>query len=243
MQGSEILKEITKDLKRLADPEKVPLYKSYFKTGKGDYGEGDEFYGIRVPEIRKVGAKYAMISLDEIEQLLASKMHEERFLALVILRKQYSKAKSLSEKKTIYDFYLKHTAGINNWDLVDSSALYIVGFYLLETENVENSTPAVLLKLAKSEDLWSRRIAILSTFAFIRKQKFYPSITLSTMLLNDKHDLMHKAVGWMLREVANRDRSVTEAFLNEHAATMPRTMLRYAIEKFPESLRKQYMKK
>jgi len=241
MDSNSNLKEIKKTLQSLADPVKVPLYKSYFKTGEGEYGEGDEFYGIRVPQIRKVATMYIKTSLDEIEELLASKMHEERFLALAILRKQYSTAKSLAEKKVICDFYLNHTDGINNWDLVDTSALYIVGAYLLETENVDETTPEILLKLAKSEDLWRRRIAILSTFAFIRKQKFYPSIAISRMLVNDKHDLIHKAVGWMLREVANRDRSLTETFLNEFAATMPRTMLRYALEKFPQPLRKKYM--
>jgi len=229
------LNDIRIDLRKIADLEKAKLLQRYFKTGKGEYAEGDVFLGISVPEVRKVGMKHKSITLKETEKLLKSKIHEERFIALEILVMKFDSGNE-KEKKEIYDFYLKNTKSINNWDLVDTSALYIIGKYLIGKKR------EVLYKLAKSKNLWERRISIISTAAFIVNKDFDDTFKISKILLTDKEDLIHKAVGWMLREVGKRDLKAEETFLNKYYTNMPRTMLRYAIEKFPEAKRKDYLK-
>ncbi|MBI4980108.1 DNA alkylation repair protein [Candidatus Woesearchaeota archaeon] len=232
-----MLISLQQDLAKLADAEKAELYAKFFKTGKGEYGEGDKFLGIVVPEQREAAKKYSKLSLSELQQLLSSNIHEYRLTALFILINKYQKATE-TEKKELFDFYLKNTKNINNWDLVDSSAPYIVGDYLLDKGDTKKS---ILYQLAKSVNLWERRIAILSTQAFIRKEQFDDTLKIAEILLNDNHDLIHKAVGWMLREIGNRNQEVEEEFLKKHYTTMPRTMLRYAIEKFEENKRKPYL--
>lgn len=231
-----MLTEIRQELKNLAEPEKVTAYQRFFKTGVGEYGEGDIFLGLTGPKTRSVAKKYARASDLDLQQLLQSKIHEERLCALLILIKQFQKGDE-KKQKLIFDFYLQNTFNINNWDLVDLSAPNIVGSFLLDKER------KILFSLAKSENLWERRIAIISTFTFIRNNQFQDSLQIAERLLSDKHDLIHKAVGWMLREVGKRNLEVEEEFLQKHYKTMPRTMLRYAIEKFPEEKRKDYLKK
>ena len=207
----------------------------FFKTGKGEYGEGDIFLGIRVPELRKMAKKYTRIAIDEVSQLLKSQFHEERLLALFMLIDIFRRG-SEKDRKKIYALYLNNTKFINNWDLVDCSADHIVGAYLRGTEK----TP--LYNLAKSNSLWKRRISIMATFHFIKHNKFTATLKIAQMLLHDEEDLIHKAVGWMLREIGKRDSDVEERFLKKHYKSMPRTMLRYAIEKFPEVKRKCYLR-
>ncbi len=229
-----MLDQIKRDLLRLSDPEKAKKLSGFFKTGKGQYGEGDIFLGIPVPEQRKVAKKYRDLPLSDVQELLSSKIHEHRLTALIILVSKYEKADD-SGKKEIFSFYLKNTENINNWDLVDLSAPKIVGDYLF------NKDTSILFKLAKSDNLWERRIAILSTFTFIRNNDFEDALSISELLLHDEHDLIHKAVGWMLREIGKRDQEIEERFLNKHCMQMPRTMLRYAIEKFDKNKRKFYL--
>jgi len=225
--------EVKKELLKLADKKKAELLQGFFKTGRGEYGEGDIFLGIVVPEQRKVAKKYKDIDLNVIQELLNSKFHEHRLVALLILVEKYQKDDS---KKEIVDFYLKNTANINNWDLVDLTAHKILGEYLQDKDR------DLLFKLAKSENLWERRISVISTFAFINKGDYEDSFRIAEMLLNDKHDLIHKAIGWMLREVGKRvSQEEEEKFLKKHYRTMPRTMLRYAIERFDEKKRKYYL--
>jgi len=228
------LSELRKELKENADPEQAKNLQRFFKTGKGEYGEGDIFLGIKVPVQRKICKDFTEIDLDEIQELLNSDIHEERMCALFILVSKYKKAEN---KKQIFEFYMKNYNNINNWDLVDLSAPNIPGNYLLDKPK------NILYEFANSDNLWKKRIAILSTFAFIKEKKFDDSLKIAELLLNDKHDLIHKAVGWMLREIGKRDKQVEEIFLNKHVSKMPRTMLRYAIEKFPESERKAYLEK
>lgn len=204
------------------------------KTGPGQYAEGDRFLGVRVPDVRRIAREFRALSLDGARALLASKWHEERLLALVILTMQFAKA-SDSERKAIYNLYLASTDRINNWDLVDVSAPQIVGAYLLDRDR------RPLYRLAKSKSLWERRIAILATQHFIRRGELDPTFAIAELLLRDRHDLIHKAVGWMLREAGLRDRSRLELFLDVHAPAMPRTMLRYSIERLPNDLRRRYM--
>jgi 3-methyladenine DNA glycosylase AlkD len=229
-----MLEQIKKDLAQLGDPERAKNSRWFFKTGKGQYGEGDIFLGITVPEQRKIAKKYVDLSFDDLQELLKSKIHEHRFTALVILISKYQKAEE-SIKKEIFDFYLENSENINNWDLVDLSAPKIVGNYLLDKER------SILYKLAKSDSLWERRISILSTFTFIYNNGFEDALSISEILLNDEHDLIHKAVGWALREIGKRDQNLEEKFLSKHYLHMPRTMLRYAIEKFDEKKRKKYL--
>ena len=222
---------VESELLALADPKRVSGYQRFFKTGKGEYGEGDVFIGVTVPNQRKVAKKCRDISLSDAEKLLKSKVHEHRLTALFILIDKFKKG----EKEKVYSLYLNNAKKVNNWDLVDSSAPYIVGKYLLDKDR------KVLYSLAKSDNLWERRIAMLSCFAFIRNNDFSDALNIAEILVDDKHDLMHKAVGWMLREIGKLDMSVEEKFLKKYCRTMPRTMLRYAIEKFPEAKRKFYM--
>lgn len=231
-----MLTSLQQHLQQLADPKKAVIYAQFFKTGKGEYGEGDKFLGIVVPEQRKAAQKYSNLSLSELQQLLSSGIHEYRLTALFILIKKYQKSTD-AERKEIFNFYLKNTKHINNWDLVDSSAPYIVGTYLLDKDK------SVLYQLARSTNLWEKRIAILSTQAFIRNRKFKDTLQIAQILLQDNQDLLHKAVGWMLREVGKRNRKAEEEFLNKHYIAMPRTMLRYAIEKFEKKKKEFYMKK
>ncbi len=227
---------IQQELKSLADPEKAKLLQGFFKTGKGEYGEGDVFLGLTVPQIRVIAKEYFKeISLSSVQELVESEYHEFRMCGLIILTYKYEKF--VNERREIYDFYLKNTKYINNWDLVDVTVPKTVGNYLVDKDR------SILYKLARSSDLWERRIAILATFAFIRNNDFADSLKLAEILLSDKHDLIHKAVGWMLREVGKKDQAVEEEFLQKHYKTMPRTMLRYAIERFEEGKRKEYLKK
>ena len=229
-----MLDHIKRDLLQLSDPNRAKKLSGFFKTGKGQYGEGDLFLGILVPEQRKVAKKYIDLSLNDLQELLKSKIHEHRFTALVILISKYRKAEK-SGKEEIFSFYLKNTENINNWDLVDLSAPRIIGEYLVDKDR------SILYKLAKSKSLWERRIAILSTFKFIDNNDFEDALNISELLLHDEHDLIHKAVGWALREIGKRDQKIEERFLNKHSMQMPRTMLRYAIEKFDEKKRKFYL--
>jgi 3-methyladenine DNA glycosylase AlkD len=229
-----MLDQIKKEMAQLSDPHRAKNLSWFFKTGKGQYGEGDIFLGIPVPEQRKIAKRYVDLSLEDLHELLNSKVHEHRFTALVILISKYRKAEE-SGKKEIFDFYLRNTENINNWDLVDLSAPRIVGDYLINRER------SILYKLAKSDSLWERRISILSTFTFIYNNDFEDALNISELLLHDEHDLIHKAVGWALREIGKRDQNVEERFLAKHCLHMPRTMLRYAIEKFDEEKRKRYL--
>ncbi|MEK6892702.1 MAG: DNA alkylation repair protein [Nanoarchaeota archaeon] len=228
------LKNLKKELRSFANPSKAKLLQRFFKTGKGEYGEGDVFLGLVVPEQRKIAKKYCDLTLRDLQELIKSKIHEERLISLFILINKYDRA-SAEDKKEIYEFYLKNAKYINNWDLVDLSAPNIPGAHLVD-KNRE-----VLYSLAKSENLWEKRIAILSCFSFIKNGDFDDALKIAEILLHDKHDLIHKAVGWMLREIGKRNKKAEEVFLKKYYKTMPRTMLRYAIEKFPENERKKYL--
>jgi 3-methyladenine DNA glycosylase AlkD len=223
--------EAARRLRDFASEERAAVNRRFFKTGAGQYGEGDQFLGVSVPNLRTVVREFRSLTLDELLPLLHSKWHEERLLAVVILTEQYKRG----DRDAIYALYLANMKFINNWDLVDASAPQIVGAHLFERSR------APLHKLAKSKSLWERRIAIIATQHFIRNGDFDDTLAIATMLLGDKEDLIHKAAGWMLREVGNRDRARLLSFLDEHVTSMPRTMLRYAIEKFPEELRKKYL--
>jgi len=227
--------DIRKRLRQLGSPEHAAVSRRFFKTGPGEYGEGDIFIGIKVPVLRKLAKEYRDLALKDIKKLLASEIHEERLLALFMLVALFNDADEF-KKKEICELYLKNTSFVNNWDLVDSSAEHIVGAFLMD----KNKTP--LYRLAESKDLWERRIAIMSTFHFIKRGEFGETLKIAEMLLPDKEDLIHKAVGWMLREIGKRDMQAEEVFLTAHCKIMPRTMLRYAIEKFPEEKRKDHLK-
>jgi len=230
---------IKQELQNFANSEKAKLLQRYFKTGKGEYAEGDIFIGIVMPDIRKVAKKYFKeISLRDIQELLNSKIHEERMCALVMLIEKFKKAKKNPlERRQIFELYMKNTNRINNWDLVDVTCPHIVG------EFTKKEGTEILKQLARSKNLWERRIAIVSTYSFIRKRNFGETLAISEILLTDEHDLIHKAVGWMLREVGKKNKNVLELFLSSRHKQMPRTMLRYAIEKFPEEERKRWMEK
>ena len=227
--------EIQKRLLDLEDREQAKTLQSFFKTGPGDYGEGDLFLGIRVPTLRKLSQELVDMDLGEVEALLKSSFHEQRLLALLILVLKYNRG-SEPEKKKIYVLYLKRTLCINSWDLVDLSAPNIVGDFLM------NRDKKPLYRLAYSPVLWERRIAIVTTFAFIKNHRFDDTLAIAKILLLDQVDLIQKAVGWMLREVGKRDPACEEAFLREYCRHMPRTMLRYAIERFPAAKRQRFMK-
>jgi len=230
-----MLKEIRIALREFADESDAVALQRFFKTGPGEYAEGDRFIGVRVAAPSRVARKYRKLPMVDILALLRSEIHEERLLALIILTQKYQKG-SPREQAEIYRIYMDHTRHINNWDLVDTSAAQIVGAYL------ENRSRKPLHTLAHSESIWERRIAIIATFRFIKSDEFDETIKIAETLVSDPEDLIHKAVGWMLRAVGKRDRSKEEAFLKKHYRNMPRTMLRYAIEKFPENIRQQYLK-
>jgi 3-methyladenine DNA glycosylase AlkD len=225
------LSNLKKEIRSIASPEKAKVYQWFFKTGPGQYGEGDVFIGLTMPQVHSLVKKYNALPFPEIQKLLQSKIHEERSIALLILVKNYP-----NNPEKIYDFYLQNTKYINNWDLVDLTAHKVVGRHL------ENRDRKILYKLAKSKSLWERRISIISTFWFHKEKDFKDSMALAEILVQDHHDLMHKAVGWVLREVGKSDLALLEKFLKKHCKTMPRTMLRYSIEKFPEEKRQKYLK-
>jgi 3-methyladenine DNA glycosylase AlkD len=228
-------KDIRTELRAVADPGKAQILARFFKTGPGDYGEGDLFLGVVVPKTRRIAKAHANAAEVDIVRLLRSKYHEERLTALLILVEQYRRGDS-SRKRTIFDLYLANTDCINNWDLVDLTAQHIIG------DQLYGGSCEVLTRLALSGDLWERRIAMLATYHFIRRGESGEALRIAELLLRDSHDLIHKAVGWMLREVGKRcSRQVECRFLDRHAGVMPRTMLRYAIEHFPEKLRKHYL--
>ncbi len=223
-----------RELKSLASPSRARALRCFFKTAPGEYGAGDRFLGLRVPQLRKLAATHQSAPLGTITRLLSSKWHEERMLALFILVRQY-RAAGPAQCDAIFRLYLRNTNRINNWDLVDCSAEQIVGAHLREKGR------ARLMRLARSRSLWERRIAIIATAHYIKCGEFGDTLRIARLLRDDPHDLIHKAVGWMLREVGKRDRAVLEKFLRQHAGRMPRTMLRYAIERFPERLRREHL--
>jgi 3-methyladenine DNA glycosylase AlkD len=223
---------IEKELQGKKDPIRAKILSRFFKTGKGQYGEGDVFLGIVVPIQRTIAKKYKDISLKEVQKLLNSKMHEYRLTGLLVLVEKYKE-----DKEMVYNKYIKNFRNINNWDLVDLTAPKIMGDFLKDKKK------DILYSLAVSDDLWERRISIIATFAFIKDNDFKDALKISKILLNDKHDLIHKAVGWMLREIGKRDKEVEKEFLNKYYRFMPRTMLRYSIEKFNRGEKEFYMKK
>jgi 3-methyladenine DNA glycosylase AlkD len=225
------LTSLKKELAAAADSERARNLAWFFKTGKGQYGYGDRFIGLTVPTMRRIAHRYTHLPLQDVEKLLASPIHEHRLAALEILVTQYEREKS----KAIFDFYLKHTKFVNNWDLVDTSAPYIVGQHLLTRPR------KVLYRLAKSKNLWERRIAIVSTFAFIKAGEIDDTFAIAKLLLKDDHDLIHKAVGWALREAGKRSTPALLEFLKQNYSALPRTTLRYAIERFPEPQRKHLL--
>lgn len=226
---------IEKELKKLSDKDQAAILQRFFKTGPGEYGEGDRFLGIKVPVLRSFARSHQNVPLGESARLLRSPYHEARMVALFILIRLYEKGDDALKEK-IFHLYLRSTKHINNWDLVDLSAPNIVGDYLLERDR------KILFRLVKSKLLWERRIAVLATFTFIRNNDFADTLRLAEILIDDAEDLMHKAVGWMLRETGKRDNALLKSFLQTRYQLMPRTMLRYAIEKFPETERKKYLK-
>jgi len=223
-------------LRRIASPEIAKTSAWFFKTGPGQYGEGDQFLGVKVPEVRRVARSFRDLAIEEVSRLLDSPIHEDRLAALVVLVNQFERVDEARQKK-IFELYLSSTGRINNWDLVDVSAPQIVGGWLAERSRT------TLRKLARSTGLWERRIAIIATLHFIRQRDFADTLAIAELLLGDKHDLIHKATGWMLREVGKRDEAVLRGFLDQFATKMPRTMLRYAIERLPETSRRAYMLK
>lgn len=230
------MKSILQTVLSQRNPEAAEHSARFFKTDPGQYGEGDKFLGITVPKLRKIAKQFPNLELTEIEKLLQNPWHEVRLSGLYVLVNQFQKGDKKT-KKLIYTFYLKHRASVNNWDLVDTSAPRIVGEYLLKNPDEKK----ILYRLVKSKNIWERRIAIVATLSFIRKNEFTDILALSKLLFNDTHDLLHKAVGWMLREAGKRDVSVLKKFLKEYASMMPRTALRYAIEKFSPEERKKYL--
>lgn len=234
---SQLVTDIKTALQEVADPEKAAFFPSFFKTGPGEYGEGDVFIGVTVPKQRKIVKEFArQATLVEIEELLQQEIHEYRLTALLLLVEKYARSKREGKKQEIVDLYLANTKYINNWDLVDASAEKILGIHYFDKDT------SILRQLAKSESLWEQRMAIISTFYFIRNEQYQPTLDIAELLLNHPHDLIHKAVGWMLREVGKKNYDVEYEFLLKHYRTMPRTMLRYAIEKFEPEVRQQFLK-
>ena len=231
--------DIRKELKSMADHDKAATLQRFFKTGPSHYGEGDTFIGVMVPKSRQIAKKFNQLPLGEIRILLYSRIHEERLVALLILAWRYIRSSSSMEREEIAKFYLEHIQQVNNWDLVDLSAPNILGAHLADRDDRR----PLLYRLAGSENVWERRIAILATLHFIRKGDFSETLKIAGMLLHDRHDLIHKAVGWMLREVGKRDAAAEVAFLEKYCNVMPRTMLRYAIERLSESKKRRYNNK
>jgi len=224
------------EIRALANKEIAQHSLRFFKTDKGEYGHGDLFLGVRAPQIRLIAKKHIDISITDMKTLIQSKYHEERFLGLIILVNKYAKTKDKKNRNQLYKIYVSSFKYINNWNLVDVTCPHVTGKHLIDKDRT------ILYKWAKSEDLWTKRIAMISTFYFIRKNDLDDTFKIADMLLQDEHDLIHKAVGWMLREAGKRDIKKEETFLKKHYKTMPRTMLRYSIEKFPETKRQKYLK-
>lgn len=226
---------LKEQLKKYIDKDKAEFLPRFFKVAPGEYGEGDVFIGVTVPNQRKVARNFKKLSFDDIESLLKEEVHEYRLTALLILVHQFEKSKE-DNKKALINFYLENADRVNNWDLVDSTAHKILGPYLI------NKDRKILYKLAKEDHLWKQRIAIMTTFHFIKNNDYKDALAISEILINHNHDLIHKAVGWMLREIGKRDKEVEVEYLNKYYKQMPRTMLRYAIEKFPNEERQNYLK-
>lgn len=224
------------EIRALANKEIAQHSLRFFKTDKGEYGHGDLFLGVRAPKIRLIAKKHIDISITDMKTLIQSKYHEERFLGLIILVNKYAKTKDKKNRNQLYKIYVSSFKYINNWNLVDVTCPHVTGKHLIDKDRT------ILYKWAKSEDLWTKRIAMISTFSFIRKNDLEDTFKIAEILLHDEHDLIHKAVGWMLREAGKRDLKREETFLKKYYKTMPRTMLRYAIEKFPETKRQKYLK-
>jgi 3-methyladenine DNA glycosylase AlkD len=224
------------EIRALANKEIAENSLRFFKTGKGEYGYSDIFLGVRAPKIRSIAKKHIDISIADMKTLIQSKYHEERFLGLIILVNKYSKIKDKKNQNKLYKIYVSSFKYINNWDLVDVTCPHVTGKHLMDKDRT------IIYKWAKSDDIWTKRIAIVSTFSFIRKNDLEDTFKIAEILLQDKHDLIHKAVGWMLREAGKRDIKKEETFLKKHYKMMPRTMLRYAIEKFPEDKRQKYLR-
>jgi len=224
------------EIRALADKEIAQHSLRFFKTGKGEYGYGDIFLGVRAPKIRLIAKKHIDISIADMKTLIQSKYHEERLLGLIILVNKYSKNRDKKTRNQLYKIYVSSFKYINNWDLVDVTCPHVIGKHLMDKDR------SILYTWAKTEDLWTKRIAIVSTHCFIRKNELKDTFKIAEILLHDTHDLIHKAVGWMLREAGKRDIEKEEDFLKKHYRTMPRTMLRYAIERFPEPKRQKYLK-
>lgn len=234
MSRAPTLAAVRRAVRAHADPRRAAVNRSYFKTGPGEYGEGDVFVGLDVPTTRALARQFRELPLPAVSSLVSSRVHEERVLGLMLLAGRYGRAEG-PERERLYCLYLRSFPFINNWDLVDGSAPAIVGAHL------ESRSKAPLLAWARSPRLWDRRIAVLATQPWIRKGRFAETFRLARLLLRDPEDLMHKAVGWMLREIDHRDRPALVRFLNRHGPRMPRTMLRYAIERFPEPERKRFL--
>lgn len=231
-----LLQEIKLELNSLADKKVAEHSQHFFKTGKGEYGEGDVFLGIRVPVIRRLAKKYQQLPLNNIQTLLKSKHHEQRLLALILLVNLFKKS-DIKVQKDIFNLYINNVKYINNWDLIDTTTPHIVGAYLFDKDR------SLLYEFAASDNLWKRRISVLACFYFIKQNEYDDGLKLAELLLEDNEDLIHKAVGWMLREIAKKDYGITCSFLDKFASCMPRTMLRYALEKFPLPTKQEYMVK
>jgi 3-methyladenine DNA glycosylase AlkD len=228
------LQQVRRDVRKVASRKRANVNKWFFKTGPGEYGEGDRFLGVTVPALRKLARRYQDLPPADIVTILKSPWHEERLLALLVLVRQHARGDERT-RRHIHRIYLRNTRSINNWDLVDCSASQIVG------PQLDGTSRALLRRLAKSSSLWERRIAMIATYHRIRQGEFKEALEVAGLLVDDPHDLIHKAVGWMLREIGKRDRKTEERFLRKHAHRMPRTMLRYAIEQFPKPLRRRYL--
>ncbi|MFZ0454278.1 MAG: DNA alkylation repair protein [Ignavibacteriaceae bacterium] len=227
--------ELKQTVKNNSNKQQAIILQRFFKTGKGEYGEGDVFAGIKVPLSRKIANDFKDLDFTDLQKVIQSKIHEERLITLFILIAKYKNSDDAVREK-LFNFYLKNIRYVNNWDLVDLSAEKIIGAYLIDKDK------RLLFDLVKSNNIWERRIAIMSTFCFIKANQFAAALKISELLLKDKHDLIHKASGWMLREIGKRDIQAEEVFLQKYYKNMPRTMLRYAIEKFPEKKRLNYLK-
>jgi len=225
---------IRQQLKKLSNDKKAIFYQRFFKTAPGEYSHGDQFIGVTVPHLRALSKQFKELPRTETLKILTSPIHEERLLALFILVLQYQRGDD-KQKKSVYDFYVKKRKYVNNWDLVDTTCHKIIGAHLHTREK------DLLYKLAKSRSLWDKRIAMMSTYYFIKREHYEDALNIAELLKDDSHDLIHKVVGWMLREIGKKDLSIEETFLKKYYKTMPRTMLRYAIEHFPETLRKKYL--
>ena len=226
---------LLREIRKVSSPERARINRWFFKTGPGQYGEGDRFRGITVPTLRKLAQQYGDLPQSDVLRLLKSAWHEDRLLALLMLVRRHARG-DVQTRRSLHHLYLRHTRSVNNWDLVDSSAEQLVGAHLFRGGRQR------LRRLAKSKLLWERRIAMIATYHYIKKGEFEDALAVAELLLDDQHDLIHKAVGWMLREIGRRDRAVEEAFLRRHAHRMPRTMLRYAVERFPAPLRRRYLR-